>query len=352
MRPSQFRTGHALLLALIVSSLLILRQYTDYLINDYGYAFSWFVVSMRILITYLIWGLSYSFLLRLANGLLKRKFSVWVLLQHLGISFLVAISHRILTVRLFDIVSYLRSGYFPDWLAPGNQVALTAGLFSSFLEYWLIMSFLVAINYYTRFIRQAKELNEAKLSALQNQLQPHFLFNTLNSISSLIDLDGKKAQKMLSQLGHLLREILEKDQRQMISFEQELNYIKAYLEIEHIRFQDRLQLEFDIDHRILKTPVPPLILQPLVENAIKHGISRNVAGGTIRVTAHPAAGDLQVRITNDCSVTNGATSKHGFGIGIRNVANRLQELYGDQHTFDTKRASESFTATLKIPLSS
>ncbi len=350
MRFSQFRTLHALLLALLVSSLLILRQYTDYLINDYGYQFSWFVVTTRILITYLIWGFAYRFLLRLALGLLN-KISIVTLVQHLGISLLVAMSHRILTVRLFDIAYYFRSGYLPDWFALGNQVALTAGLFSSFLEYWLIMSFLIAISYYRRSINQEKELSEAKLNALQNQLQPHFLFNTLNSISSLIDIDGAKAQKMLSQLGQLLRQILEKDQRRMISFEHELNYIKAYLEIEHIRFQDRLQLVFDIDDRILGIPVPPLILQPLVENAIKHGISRNVAGGIIRVIAHPEGNDLHVDIVNDCPPNNGSVNGHGFGIGIRNVANRLQELYGEQHQFETRKTSETYTATLKIPLS-
>lgn len=349
MRFSQFRTIHAFLLALLVSSLLILRQYTDYLINDYGYQFSWFVVTTRILITYLIWGLAYRFLLRIANGLL-RNIKFITLTQHLGISLAVAIVHRILTVRLFDLAYYFRSGYLPDWFALGNQVALAAGLFSSFLEYWLIMSFLVAISYYRRSVNQEKELNEAKLNALQHQLQPHFLFNTLNSISSLIDIDGTKAQKMLSQLGHLLRQILEKDQRQMISFEHELNYIKAYLEIEHIRFQDRLQLEFDIDDRVLGAPIPPLILQPLVENAIKHGISRNAAGGTIQVTARPEGNDLHVEIVNDCPPNNGSVNGHGFGIGIRNVTNRLQELYGEQHQFETDKAQETYTATLKIPL--
>lgn len=349
MRFTQFRTIHALLLALLVSSLLILRQYTDYLINDYDYQFSWFVVSTRVLITYLIWGVAYRFLHRLANGLLRK--TRWVTIaKHLAISLGVALGHRLLTVRLFDIAYYFRSGFLPDWFALGNQVALVAGLFSSFLEYWLIMSFLMAISYYRRFIKQEKELNDAKLRALQHQLQPHFLFNTLNSISSLIDIDGNKAQKMLSQLGQLLRQILEKDQRQMISFEHELNYIKAYLEIEHIRFQDRLQLVFDIEESVLNTPVPPLILQPLVENAIKHGISRNVEGGSIRVSAHSEGMELHIAIENDCPLKNGSVNGHGFGIGIRNVANRLQELYGEQHQFETHKTSETYTATLKIPL--
>ncbi len=352
MRASRFRTIHAILLAFAVSGLLILRQYTDYLINDYGYQFSWFVVTTRILISYLIWGFSYRFLAHLANKLVENKIKLLVLLQHLGLSILVAAVHRILTVRLFDIAYYFRSGFLPDWFALGNQAAFGAGLFSSFLEYWLIMSLLIAISYYSRYIKQQQELNEAKLRALQNQLQPHFLFNTLNSISSLIDIDRKKAQKMLAQLGLLLREILEKDQRQMISFTHELNYIKAYLEIEHIRFQDRLQLIFDIDQRILETPVPPLLLQPLVENAIKHGISKSVSGGAIHVNACPSGNDLFIRITNDCPPAQGSTNHHGFGIGTRNVATRLQELYGDRHLFAMKKEKDKYISEIKIPLNS
>ncbi|MDW3193791.1 MAG: histidine kinase [Cytophagales bacterium] len=349
MKPSPFSTGHAVLLALLVSSLLILRQYTDYLINDYGYQFSWFVVSTRILITYLLWGVSFHFLLRIAQKLLARKIGVWTALKHVGISLLIAICHRVLTVLLFDIAYYFRSGFLPDWFALGNQVALSAGLFSSVLEYWLIMCLLLAITYYSRYLKQQKELNEARLSALQHQLQPHFLFNTLNSISSLIDIDSKKAQKMLAQLGQLLRQILEKDQRQMISFEHELNYIKAYLEIERIRFQDRLSLTFDIDDQALATPVPPLLLQPLVENAIKHGISRNVNGGSIALNAKVFDKALHIRITNDCPAQNGSVNGSGFGIGIRNVAARLEELYGDQQAFNAEKTTETYTATLKIP---
>lgn len=349
MRLSKFRTVHALLLALSVSTLLILRQYTYYLVNDFQYDFSWFVISSRILINYLIWGFSYQFLLRIAHNLVAHKTTFTTISRHIGISLLLSAGHRLLSVRLYDLAYFFYDGFMKEWTTPGNLVALMAGWFSSFLEYWLIMSLLMAISYYSRYLNQQKELNEAKLSALQNQLQPHFLFNTLNSISALIDIDGRKAQKMLSQLGLLLREILEKDQKQMISFQHELNYIKAYLEIEHIRFQDRLKLEFDVEEKVLEAPVPPLLLQPLVENAIKHGISKNADGGTIKVEANQVNENLEIKISNDCPVSD-FRGQNGFGIGTKNVANRLQELYGEQQEFRTKKSSGSFVSEIKIPM--
>lgn len=330
--------------------MLILRQYTDYLINDYGYDFSWFAVSSKIIINYLIWAVFFSLLLKIAHDLLKGAITLRKLTIHLTIGLLVAGIHRLLAVRLYDFAYYTYSGFLRDLFTPGNKVALSAGLFSSFIEYWVIMLLIIAIVYYLRYAEQQKELNAAKLNALKMQLQPHFLFNTLNSITSLIDIDPKKAQKMLSQLGFMMREILEHDSQHLIPLESELEYIKAYLEIEHIRFQDRLHLTYDIDEQTLQTPVPALLLQPIVENAIKHGIARQPDGGEIMISAQKKnEHTLSLLITNDYRAQNG--TQQGYGIGTRNVARRLKQLYQDRHLYRHLLEGEKYISEIHIPLS-
>lgn len=354
MSLSNFKTRHAFILAIVVSVLLILRQYTDYLINDYGYEFSWFAVSAKITLNYLLWAGMIRLLLKIANHLLTNRLSFVRVVQHIGISLGIALVHRILSVRLYDLSYYAYSGFLRSFFTPGNKVQYGAGLFSSFLEYWIIMVLIVAFAYYLRSSRQEKELNAAKLKALQMQLHPHFLFNTLNSISSLIDIDKKKAQKMLAQLGFLMREMLAHDKRHFISLENELKYIKTYLEIEHIRFQDRLSLNFQIDERLLQAQVPALLLQPLAENAIKHGISKHPDGGEIvvKVNKRTKNGEdfLHLHVSNDCSSLNGSEKDHGFGIGTRNISNRLTQLYGEQHTYTHFKEKNTYISEILLPL--
>lgn len=348
MRLSTFKTGHAFVLAFVVSALLILRQYTDYLINDYGYDFSWFAVSAKILVNYLLWASLFSILLRIANRLVTGKLSAFKILSHIGLSVIIAGAHRLLTVRLYDFSYYAYSGFLRDLFTPGNKVALGAGLFSSFIEYWIIMMLIVAISYYIRYVQQQKELNAAKLEALKMQLQPHFLFNTLNSITSLIDLDPKKAQKMLAQLGYLMREMLEHDKKHFITLENELAYIKTYLEIEHIRFQDRLTLNYDIDKELLQEKIPALLLQPIVENAIKHGIAPHSDGGEIAISIKQRESDIAIRIANDYPPMKG--NRNGYGIGTKNVARRLQQLYGDDHMYQHRSSEGKYISEINLPL--
>lgn len=350
MKLSTFKTKHAFVLALIVSVLLILRQYTDYLINDYGYDFSWFAISAKIIINYLLWAAFFNVLLAIANRLLRKRITFFIVLKHLGIGFGIAAVHRLLTVRLYDVAYYVYSGFLRDFLTPGNKVALGAGLFSSFLEYWIIMILIIAISYYVRFSEQQKELNAAKLTALKMQLQPHFLFNTLNSITSLIDIDSKKAQKMLAQLGFLMREILEHDKKHFITLEHEMEYIKAYLEIEHIRFQDRLNLNFDIDPSVLQAQIPALLLQPIVENAIKHGITKLPNGGEIIVSAKSTHDQMiSIQIANDHEHQKESLSV-GYGIGTQNVARRLHQLYGSDHHYTQQVKGDKYVSEIIIPL--
>lgn len=351
MNIKNFQIKHAFVLAFLVSSLLILRQYIDYLINDYGYDFSWFAVVTRISINYLLWAALFKGLVEIAAYFQNRRMNLRHIIQHVLLSFLVAGTHRLLAVRLYDFVYYLNTGFLRGLFTPGNKVAMGAGLFSSFLEYWIIIALIMGVSYYTRYAQQQKELNVAKLNALQMQLHPHFLFNTLNSITSLIDIDPKKAQKMLTQLGFLMREILEQDKKQLISLESEMEYVRAYLEIEHIRFQDRLSLNFAVDEDVNNVAMPALLLQPIIENAIKHGIAKRPEGGEISVQASRSNGTkVTIEIINDYQELNGITKSEGYGIGTSNVSKRLHQMYGEEQTFSQHKEGTKYITQITFPI--
>jgi two-component system, LytTR family, sensor kinase len=175
----------------------------------------------------------------------------------------------------------------------------------------------------------------ARLRALQSQLQPHFLFNTLNSISSLI-LDGRSttAVSMIGQLGELLRLSLQTSDTPQIPLEKEIYFLNCYLDIEKTRFGERLQYRFDISPEASTALVPTLLLQPLVENAVRHGILPLSKGGSIAVTAHVDQGFLKLRIEDDGQGLNNAASNpltgpsKSCGVGLANAAKRLEELFG------------------------
>ncbi|WP_436515522.1 sensor histidine kinase [Ekhidna sp. To15] len=353
MNIRSFKTKHAFVLAILVSGLLILRQYIDYLINDYGYDFSWFAVATRITINYLLWAAIFKGLLGIAFYFQRRQTDLKNILLHITTSIMIAGAHRLIAIRLYDFVYYANTGFLRGFFTPGNKVAMSAGLFSSFLEYWVIISLIMGVSYYTRYQLQQKELNAAKLNALQMQLHPHFLFNTLNSITSLIDIDPKKAQKMLTQLGFLMREILEQDKKHLIPLKSEMEYVRAYLEIEYIRFQDRLSLDFVIDEDVNNVAMPALLLQPIIENAIKHGIAKRPEGGVISVQASRANGaKVTIEITNDYPNLNGSAKSEGYGIGTANVAKRLQQMYGEEQTFQQRKEGSKYITQITFPIQS
>ncbi len=169
------------------------------------------------------------------------------------------------------------------------------------------------------------------------QLRPHFLFNTLHSVNTLIDLDSKAAQSMVTKLGNLLRQVIQSDQEHLITFEQELAFIKNYLDIEQVRFQDRLTVNYEIDENTLSAQLPKLILQPIVENTIKHGVAKLTDEGKINISSKlltdssgkPAFLDIQIS-DNGPGFNKDHKNLNGSGIGLRNVASRLQQHYDDQ----------------------
>jgi two-component system, LytTR family, sensor kinase len=224
--------------------------------------------------------------------------------------------------------------------------------------YWTVLGLQQGIKYYRK--NRERELRTSQLEArlalsrlqvLKMQLHPHFLFNTLNAISELMYKNPDAAERMISHLSDLLRLSFENLEVQEISLKQELEFLRKYLEIEQMRFEDRLKVEMNISPDTLDAGVPNMILQPLVENAIKHGLAPRAEGGTIEIGAVRNNGHLDLTVSdNGIGVPFGDLENLDEGVGLSNTRRRLRHLYGDTHTFTlTNIANGGLDVNLTIP---
>jgi signal transduction histidine kinase len=205
-----------------------------------------------------------------------------------------------------------------------------------------------AVAYYRRFrereLRTSQletQLAKAHLQALKSRLQPHFLFNTLHSISSLMLTDVAAADKMTTRLSDLLRMSLEDNETHVTTLSRELEFVNSYLGIEHIRFEDRLNIVLDIAPDTLDAEVPHLLLQPLVENAVRHGISRLSSGGEIRVAVNHDEHSLHLRVRdNGPGLAHGEGTPFKAGLGLKATRERLETLFGSAQTFEVRAPAE------------
>jgi two-component system, LytTR family, sensor kinase len=182
----------------------------------------------------------------------------------------------------------------------------------------------------TETARLNEQLSKAQLNALRRQIEPHFLFNTLNAIAGLVrEKRSDAAVSMIAGLSDFLRRVIEDSDRQQVPLAEELQFTQQYLDIQKVRFAERLQFGVDVPAELLPAQVPSLILQPMVENAVKHGIAKRVQGGAIRISASRSNGRLTLRVYNDGPGLPAGWEKNQPGIGIANVQTRLQSLYGD-----------------------
>jgi len=280
---------------------------------------------------------------------------------HLGIAVVAAF-----TVDVADIS--LRRTLFPvpERFADFNVLLIITRLWfiNELIVYFVILAVGFARDYYLQKKQRQEEaerlqerttaleqqLTEARLEALRMQLNPHFLFNTLHAISSLVGRDPHGVRRMVARLSELLRRVLDEEAPQEIPLAEELDMLRDYLEIQQIRFQDRLDVTIDVPAAIQDARVPYLILQPIAENAIKHGASR--VRGTGRIT-------IDGRRENDRLLLSVRDNGPGFddgtsftpGIGLRNVEARLDGLYGDDYALDVEPAEEAsgVVATIHLP---
>ena len=220
-----------------------------------------------------------------------------------------------------------------------SGIVLSLVLYSGILVVtYLVQSRARLADQQTETARLNEQLSKAQLDALRKQIEPHFLFNTLNAIASLVRAGSNNAAvTMLAELGDLIRHTLKDSARQLVPLEEEIEFIEKYLSIQKARFADRLQVSVDVPMELSTAQVPSLILQPIVENAITHGIAKRMQGGTIRIAASQCDGMLTLTVCNDGPSLAGGEST-GSGIGTCNVRNRLRSLYGSAFEFSMRNA--------------
>lgn len=197
---------------------------------------------------------------------------------------------------------------------------------------------------YNKSLRYEAVIRDTELNNLRAQLNPHFIFNSLNSIRALVDEDPRKSKSAITQLSNILRNSLQVDKQRLVLLQDEMATVEDYLSLESIRYEERLNVEFEISKRTHKVKIPPLMIQTLVENGIKHGISRLKAGGTISVMARIEGDFLVVQIRNSGVYLNNKPSKLR-GYGLDNTRKRIKLIYGDQARFAIKNETENTVLT-------
>lgn len=227
--------------------------------------------------------------------------------------------------------------------------------------YGLLLLLNQVFRYYRRYregelraSRLQTQLTQAQLEALKMQLQPHFLFNTLHSISALLHRDPDAADRMIARLGDFLRLTLENSGAQEVSLQKELEFLTCYLEIERVRFQDRLTTSVEVEPSALDAPVPNLILQPIVENALRHGIAQTRGPGLVEISAKRENNALRIRVRDNgpglAAITRPDDGLRREGLGLSNTRARLEQLYGAAHRFELENApGGGLLVTLEIP---
>jgi len=226
------------------------------------------------------------------------------------------------------------------------------------MTYSTIVGLGYALGYYreaqARAVKEAQletQLAEARLKTLEAELQPHFLFNTLHAISTLIHTNPDSADRMISRLSDLLRLTFDRSGAARVSLQEELEFLGKYLEIEQTRFQDRLSVRYDVDPDTLDAEVPRLILQPLVENAIKHGLSPRVGHGIIEIVARREEDRLWLEVRdNGVGLSGSARSQFHSGVGLPNTRDRLECLYGDAQALEFSEGDAGLTVRMRMPL--
>jgi two-component sensor histidine kinase len=268
------------------------------------------------------------------------------LLVHLPSFLLISAVHNAaavaiaLTIRPFDNMGSSPEAFWPRFFS-----RFKGNFGSDLLVYASVIGICYALDYYRKYrereflaSRLEAQLAQAQLDALRMQLHPHFLFNTLNNIVGLVrDQKNQAAVSMLVGLSDLLRHTLDHSARQEVELREELNFIKLYLSIQEMRFSDRLQVKLDIDPATTKAMVPNLILQPLTENALRHGFGRSADSGLVGISSAVEDGHLRLTVyDNGAGLPDDWQLKGSAGIGLANTAARLQQLYDDNHQFDIR----------------
>ena len=303
-----------------------------------------------------IWALFTPLIVWISQHFRFERRGLWLaFLVHIPCVLLFACAH-IVTMNSVQLWLAALAGK-PFAFAESVQQSMIQTLGWEMITYWAIVGLSQAVLYYRessdRAARTAQleaRLAEAQIAALQQQLHPHFLFNTLHAISTLMHKDVEAADRTLMHLSDLLRMTLENLERQEITLNAELEFLTKYLNIEQTRFTDRLTVHFDVQTETLDVKVPTLILQPLVENAIKHGVARKSGPGRIQITARRDGDKLWMEVRDDgVGLSQEAYQSIHSGIGVSSTRERLLRLFGADFRFEFHRLNPGLAVVVSFP---
>jgi two-component sensor histidine kinase len=337
---------------------LIDASQTVFVMRAQGMHHYWGRLYFTTFISWLPWALATPLVLQLARRcpLVERRLSVWI--AHLAAC---------------GAIGLVYAGWVAMWEVLLNPWAMPAGAgpilalwkdkyYAGLLAYVILYSLIMLVGHMIESreqlaLKQAEtarlneQLSKAQLNALRRQIEPHFLFNTLNAIAGLVREERNDAAvTMIAGLSDFLRRVLEDSDRQQVPLAEELDFTQKYLDIQKTRFAERLQFTVDVPAELLRAQVPSLILQPMVENAVKHGIAQRVQGGSIRISAARVNGTLMLRVYNDGPSLPAGWEQSASGIGIANVRTRLQSLYGEGFDFKLEnRSPAGVEASVSVP---
>jgi signal transduction histidine kinase len=259
------------------------------------------------------------------------------LLLHLGAALACALAHTAIATSLVQLLHM-----DPRSWAESYRDMLARAFAGHLLMYASLLAVLHAVASHQALrerelqtSRLEAQLAQAQLAVLRTQLQPHFLFNTLHAVSALMARDVTAARRVLSRLSELLRQSLDVDAEPEVPLREELDFLERYLDIQRTRFEDRLRVALHVEPEALEVAVPRLLLQPLVENALRHGLAPRAEGGTVEVRAQKREGRLHLTVSDDgVGLPEGLTAPAREGVGLRHTRARLRALHGEAHTFD------------------
>jgi signal transduction histidine kinase len=323
-----------------------------------GHHHAWVSLFVTLVLTWLPWALATPLILRLGRKHPLRLKSVAWWLSHLALCAAIGFASAALNASLEALLN--------PWLwspPPGNWFQLTVMRFldhsvSLPILYASIMAIGYVLESRERLAQQETErahlnelLSRAQLDALRRQIEPHFLFNTLNSVAALIREERNKAAvDMIAELSILLRRVVEGPNRHEVALGEEMEFLEKYLDIQKLRFAERLRLSVDVPSELFGAQVPSLLLQPIVENSIKHGIGKNARGGMVRIGASRSDETLTLNVYNDGPALAEDYETASAGTGISNIRSRLRSLYGNAFSLTLRNeGSHGVEVSISLP---
>lgn len=309
----------------------------------------WWQAFVSTMFPFLTWAMLTPLIFRVCSHFPLENKNV---LPRVLLHFLFSIPFGVAQLLIMDYGEHLLLPWVEGYAPPIPPTALLFNfLANNIMFYWGILAVYHAINYFQKYQDREFRLVQAQMQALKTQLNPHFLFNTLNAISELVYTSPPVADKTITELSDLLRITLEKDNAQEISLKDEIEFVGKYLNIQQMMLGERLKINVDIAPETFDARVPNMFLQPLVENAVRHGVAPRKSGGKISISTE-RKGEMLIIVVEDDGIGRISNWQTHSGIGLTNTCARLRHLYGENHQFKIDQCEPNGTKiTIAIPFS-